>query len=157
MGFNKSMEAFENLIMLKKEKHKILKSEVEYIINNSVKNEVKIQNTLDELFDLCEEDDGLLLYRRLCRYYYDINSVVAIEYIKFYKEEYDPQGLKFGKTDSKEVEWVEENNMLGENLKELIAIVKQDILKTRYEVQENANIQLMNLYFRIGKNLREKW
>lgn len=50
---------------------------------------------------------------------------------------------------------MEEKNMLGENLKELIAIVKQDILKTRYEVQENANIQLMKLYFRIGKIISE--
>lgn len=104
MDFNKSTEVFQKLVMLKNEKYKILKLEVEYIINNNENNEVKIQNTLDELFELCEEDDGLLLYRRLCRYYYDINPVVAIEYVKFYKEEYDPQGLKFGKHDYKEVE-----------------------------------------------------
>ena len=34
---------------------------------------------------------------------------------------------------------------------ELIQTVKQDILKTRLRVQQNANSELINLYFRIGK------
>jgi len=40
-----------------------------------------------------------------------------------------------------------ENNMLDKEFKD----VKQDILKTRFQVQENANIELIKLYFRIGK------
>lgn len=50
---------------------------------------------------------------------------------------------------------MEENNILNKEFKDLILSVKQDILKTRFEVQENANVQLINLYFRIGKIVSE--
>jgi len=50
---------------------------------------------------------------------------------------------------------MEENNMLDKEFKELVSFVKQDILKTRFEVQENANIELIKLYFRIGKIVSE--
>ena len=46
---------------------------------------------------------------------------------------------------------MEENNMLDKEFKDLILCVKEDILKTRFEVQTNANIELIKLYFRIGK------
>ena len=41
--------------------------------------------------------------------------------------------------------------MLDKEFKDLILCVKEDILKTRFEVQTNANIELIKLYFRIGK------
>ena len=48
-----------------------------------------------------------------------------------------------------------ENNMLDKEFKDLVSFVKQDILKTRFQVQENANIELIKLYFRIGKIISE--
>ena len=33
------------------------------------------------------------------------------------------------------------NNMLDKEFKDLVLYAKQDILKTRYEVQENANME----------------
>lgn len=48
-----------------------------------------------------------------------------------------------------------ENNMLDKEFKNLVSFVKQDILKTRFQVQENANIELIKLYFRIGKIISE--
>lgn len=50
---------------------------------------------------------------------------------------------------------MKENNMLDKDFKDLILYVKEDILKTRFEVQTNANIELINLYFRIGKIISE--
>jgi len=50
---------------------------------------------------------------------------------------------------------MEENNMLDKEFKDLILCVKEDILKTRFEVQTNANIELIKLYFRIGKIVSE--
>lgn len=50
---------------------------------------------------------------------------------------------------------MEEDNILNKEFKDLVLFVKQDILKTRFEVQENANVQLINLYFRIGKIVSE--
>ena len=43
------------------------------------------------------------------------------------------------------------NSILATDFKELIQTVKQDILQTRLRVQQNANRELINLYFRIGK------
>lgn len=50
---------------------------------------------------------------------------------------------------------MEETNMLDKEFKDLILCVKEDILKTRFEVQTNANIELIKLYFRIGKIVSE--
>ena len=50
---------------------------------------------------------------------------------------------------------MQENNMLDKDFKDLVLFVKQDILKTRFDVQENANIELIKLYFRIGKIVSE--
>lgn len=46
-------------------------------------------------------------------------------------------------------------NMIDNDFKSLVLSVKQDILKTRYEIQENANMELIKLYFRIGKIVSE--
>lgn len=46
-------------------------------------------------------------------------------------------------------------NMIDNDFKSLVLSVKQDILQTRYEIQENANMELIKLYFRIGKIVSE--
>ncbi|MDR0979018.1 MAG: PDDEXK nuclease domain-containing protein [Lachnospiraceae bacterium] len=43
------------------------------------------------------------------------------------------------------------DNMLDKDFKELIAQVKQDILATRYRAMEQANSELIMLYYRLGK------
>lgn len=50
---------------------------------------------------------------------------------------------------------MEKHNMLDKEFKDLVSCVKEDILKTRFEVQTNANIELIKLYFRIGKIVSE--
>ena len=50
---------------------------------------------------------------------------------------------------------MKENSILDKDFKDLVLFVKQDILKTRFEVQENANTELIKLYFRIGKIVSE--
>lgn len=69
-------------------------SEVDDIINSEVKDEQHIQRTLDGLLYFCFDDDILLLYRTLCRYYYDINPNVTVEYINYYREMYDNEDDK---------------------------------------------------------------
>lgn len=46
---------------------------------------------------------------------------------------------------------MEENKMLDKEFKDLVLFAKEDILKTRFKVQENANMELIRLYFRLGK------
>ena len=45
--------------------------------------------------------------------------------------------------------------MLEKEFKELIVNVKNDILNTQYKIIENANLELINLYFRLGKIISE--
>ena len=46
---------------------------------------------------------------------------------------------------------MEENKMLDKEFKNLVLYAKEDILKTRFKVQENANMELIRLYFRLAK------
>lgn len=50
---------------------------------------------------------------------------------------------------------MEENKMLDREFKDLVFYAKEDILKTRFKVQENANMELIRLYFRLGKIVSE--
>ena len=50
---------------------------------------------------------------------------------------------------------MEENTMLDKDFKDLVLYAKEDILKTRFKVQENANMELIKLYFRLGKIVSE--
>ena len=50
---------------------------------------------------------------------------------------------------------MEENKMLDKDFKDLVLYAKEDILKTRFKVQENANMELIRLYFRLGKIVSE--
>lgn len=45
--------------------------------------------------------------------------------------------------------------MLEKDFKELIVKVKNDILNTQYKIKENANSELIRLYFRLGKFISE--
>ena len=35
--------------------------------------------------------------------------------------------------------------------------IKNDIRKTRFKIIENANIELIKLYFRVGKIIEDNW
>lgn len=87
------------LIKLQKQQYEIVKMEIEGIINNNIRSEMYIERKLDEMLDILsfyENDETLLTFKKLCRYYYDINPQATADYIMFYKEQNDPEGVKFG-------------------------------------------------------------
>lgn len=89
----------KSIIELHKQRYAIVKFEIEKIIKDNVKDERCIQRKLDEMLDILlfyENDDSLLLFRRLCKYYFSINPLVTAQYINYYKEQNDPEGIKFG-------------------------------------------------------------
>ena len=105
----------KTIIDLNKQKYVIVKDEIEKIIRDNVKDERYIQRKLDEMLDILlfyENDDSLLLFRRFCKYYFSINPMVTAQYITYYREQNDPEGVKFGKRDKKvkeeETKWVKE-------------------------------------------------
>lgn len=89
----------KTIIDLNKQKYEVIKYEIEKIIRDNIKDERYIQRKLDEMLDILlfyENDDSLLLFRRLCKYYFSINPMVTAQYINYYKEQNDPEGVKFG-------------------------------------------------------------
>ncbi len=88
----------KTIIDLNKQKYVIVKVEIEKIIRDNVKDERYIQRKLDKMLDILlfyENDDSLLLFRKLCKYYFSINPIVTARYINYYKEQNDSDGLKF--------------------------------------------------------------
>lgn len=70
----------------------LLTNQVDIIIKSRERDDNRIQRLLDSVLDytgMC--DDGLILFKRLCRYYYDINPQVTAEYIRIYHDLYDSE------------------------------------------------------------------
>lgn len=67
---------------------------VESIINTGTKDDKIIERTLDGLLDFAGNEKILLLYKKLCRYYYYINPVATVSYIKLYKEMWEKSNME---------------------------------------------------------------
>jgi hypothetical protein len=64
------------------------------LINARSKNRKKIESTLTGLLDFCGNSAILQLYKKLCRYYYCLDPKATAQYVLFYLERWDPEGLK---------------------------------------------------------------
>ena len=62
---------------------------VESILRENNRDVRHIECTLDYLLGFAGHPDGLLLYRRLCRHYWDIDSAATADYINAYREMWD--------------------------------------------------------------------
>ncbi|MBN1906366.1 MAG: hypothetical protein JW927_14840 [Deltaproteobacteria bacterium] len=51
----------------------------------------RIEWCLTYMLDFCFDDGMLLLYKRLCRYYYYINPEATVFYVNSYREMWDEQ------------------------------------------------------------------
>jgi hypothetical protein len=72
-------------------------AEVEAILKAQSRDSGRIERCLDGMLDFCFDDGMLMLYKKLCRYYFDIDPEAAISYIQAYREMWDEQ--KPGKRD----------------------------------------------------------
>lgn len=59
---------------------------VEAILRSRNRDVKHLEYTLDRLLDHCCHEPALLLYRRLCRHYWDIDPVATVGYINAYRE-----------------------------------------------------------------------
>jgi len=64
---------------------------VEIIIATHSHDVRQIEHTLDGLLDFCAYEQALLLYRRLCRHYFDIDPAATAYYINAYRELWDSE------------------------------------------------------------------
>jgi len=92
------IEEIKKLIELQQQLAKqavdIYKQEVDEIIRSKTTNDNKIQLTLDYMLSFCFDDQMLLLYKKLCRYYWDLNPQATADYINYYREMWDEESEK---------------------------------------------------------------
>lgn len=62
---------------------------VESILNDRSRDVRRIERTLDGLLDFCFDPKALLLYKKLCRHYSDIDPAATASYIQAYREMWD--------------------------------------------------------------------
>jgi hypothetical protein len=95
---NKLRSIIDTRADLAKDAYRLYEPKVELLIASKTKNKLEIERLLDGLLDFCFDDDILTLYRKVCKYYYTISPESTVSYIEYYKEMYDPDANKFGKT-----------------------------------------------------------
>jgi hypothetical protein len=66
---------------------------VENIIVSKTTDQNRIEHTLDGILDFCFDADMLLLFKKLCRYYFIINPQATASYINIYREMWDNNPL----------------------------------------------------------------
>jgi len=64
-------------------------AEVDDIIQSGDRDTHRIDHQLDHMLGFCCDPDMLLVFKRLCRYYYDIDPMATAEYINAYREMWD--------------------------------------------------------------------
>jgi hypothetical protein len=64
-------------------------AEVDAIIQSGERDTHRIEHQLDHMLGFCCDPDMLLAFKRLCRYYFDIDPVATTEYVNSYREMWD--------------------------------------------------------------------
>ncbi len=103
MSADKKEENFEAIFKLVSHLKKTQKQALEHwvpivegLIQSNSKNQKEIERTLDYLLDVSSDENGLPIYRKLCRHLYEIDPNAAIYYVNSWKEMWDEEGQLFG-------------------------------------------------------------
>ncbi len=64
-------------------------AEVNAIIQSGEQDTQRIEHQLDHMLGFCCDPDMLVVFKRLCRYYYGIDPVATAEYVQAYREMWD--------------------------------------------------------------------
>ncbi len=65
--------------------------EVEAILATQSHDSMRIERCLDGMLDFCFDDEVLVLYKKLCRYYFAISPEATASYVHAYREMWDEQ------------------------------------------------------------------
>ena len=71
-------------------------AEVEAIMKAQSRDSRHIERCLDRMLDFCFDDGMLVLYKKLCRYYFAIDPEATVSYVHAYREMWDEQTEKPG-------------------------------------------------------------
>jgi hypothetical protein len=64
-------------------------AEVDAIIQSGERDTNGIEHQLDHMLGFCCDPDMLVVFKRLCRYYYGIDPVATAGYVQAYREMWD--------------------------------------------------------------------
>lgn len=64
-------------------------AEVEAILKAQSRDSRRIERCLDGMLDFCFDDEVLVLYKKLCRHYFDIDPEATVSYVHIYQEMWD--------------------------------------------------------------------
>jgi hypothetical protein len=64
---------------------------VESLIRSRSRDISHIEHTLDGLLSFCGYDPALQLFRKLCRYYYNIDPAATVEHVNAYRDMWDEE------------------------------------------------------------------
>jgi hypothetical protein len=90
---NELKKMAQSLVLLNEQAYHVYLPLVDAIIQSNSKDENEIGNLLDRILDIACMDKGFLLYKKLCRYYWDINPNATAYYINAYREMWDEESL----------------------------------------------------------------
>lgn len=62
---------------------------VDEIVRSGSRDAQHIEHTLDGLLDFCGHEPVVLMYRQLCRHYWQFDQVATADYINAYRERWD--------------------------------------------------------------------
>ena len=86
-------ELAESINKITQDAFLIYEPQVDRIYRNKVKDEKEIERVLEALLDYSYDDKMLLLFKKLCQYYYKINPTVTYEYVMIYRDLWDNEYL----------------------------------------------------------------
>lgn len=84
-GFAKQMQALHQQAVREYEPI------VEGIVRTRSRDTSHIQHTLDGLLDFCGYEPALALFKKLCRYYIEIDPVATFDYVNIYRDQWDSE------------------------------------------------------------------
>ena len=64
-------------------------AEVDAIIQSGARDTRRIEHQLDHMLGFCCDPDMLVVFKRLCRYYFDIDPMATAGYVQAYREMWD--------------------------------------------------------------------
>jgi hypothetical protein len=78
--------------VLCRQAYRLYLPKVDTLIKNNIRDEKTIEALLDRLLSFCGDEQMLSLFKKLCRYYWDINPEATADYIGYYREMFEVDG-----------------------------------------------------------------
>jgi hypothetical protein len=81
----------ERLQSLNRQAVRVYTPIVEDILRSRSRDVSHIEHTLDGILSVCGYGPALALFKKLCRYYWEIDAVATADYVNIYREMWDSE------------------------------------------------------------------